>query len=133
MKAAFEKAVKISYYVGKLWDVATNPDISQGQTSADYCEILIPKYGHAEDGDALFSGQIPALLRQNFAELAAIGVSEDDDLTRGALQRSLTTLHRVVGLSQPVEGKVLNFSKLQQSIKTEISQIDDMLAELKLA
>jgi hypothetical protein len=132
MKTAFEKAIEISYYAGKLWDVATNPDISQGRTLTDCRKILIPKYGQSEDGQTLLSGNVPQLLREHFEDLAKIGIEASDVLTRGSLQNSIATLQRVASLDDPAQGYTTHFSNLQQPLISELPRLKAIASDLKL-
>lgn len=132
MKRPFERAIEISYYVAKLWDVATNPDISQGRNPTDYRKILIPKYGQPEDGQTLLSGNVPGLLRGYFEDIARIGIEDSDALTRGSLQNSLATLQRVASLSDPAQGYTTHFSNLQQPLLSELPRLKAIASDLKL-
>ena len=123
MTAAFERAIEISHYVGKLWDIATNPDISQGKTPADYNKILVTKYGRSEKDGAILSGNVPGILKACFEGIAQVGVEDSDDLTRGSLKNSLSTLERIAALPDPAEGHTTHFSNLQQPLLTEMQSI----------
>lgn len=123
MKTAFETAIEISYYAGKLWDRATDPDISQGKILSNDSKMVVPKYGQPEDGQAMLSANVPELLKAKFEELAKIGLQNSDDLTANSLKSSLSTLQRVAALPDPADGYTTHFSNIQRPLKEALPQI----------
>lgn len=132
MATAFELAVEIGHYVGKLWGIATNPDIAEGNVPKDYEKFLVVKYGEPENGQTMLSGNVPTLLVDKFNQLVAKDSAEINDLTAGSLQRSLSTLQRIAALVDPVPGKTTNFSNLQGPLKEQLPSIVKLAQKLEL-
>ena len=66
MATAFELAVEISYYAGKLWDIATNPDIARGDTRS--CNAMNQTHRRFEFRDKVLGEQLMARGIQAFLE-----------------------------------------------------------------
>lgn len=132
MKTAFETAIEISYYAGKLWDVATDPDISRGGVPVDYTATRIVIYPEANPDKFVLSAQVPQMLVDLFGDVARKGIDESDDVTSGTLSRSVQTLSRLVDLQDPVEGCATSFSNLQRPLKEAMPRIRALAESLNV-
>ncbi len=132
MKTAFETAIEISYYAGKLWDISTNPDIAVGRTPVDYTATHVAIYPENNPDKFVLSGQVPAMITRLFESVTVMKIDEADDLTRSGLARSIATLGRVLALKDPAAGYTTSFSNLQDPLRVEMARISAVAEELKL-
>jgi len=132
MKRAFQLAVEASYYAGKLYDKVTDPDISEGRTPPNYTKILVPLYGHAEDGVTILSGQVPDKILGLFEQIAELPHDNLDDEARTSLGHTLATLQRVVERQDPAPGYITHFSNLQGALIDKMPKIQGIAQALNL-
>lgn len=126
MTQALDTAFKISHYVGKLFDISTNPDIAKG---TDYAEIAVPEYARLTC--QMLSGDVPSTIAELFDVAASIGGNADPEV-RTSLTKSFGALNKIVALTEPATGPSASFTQLQSALADEMVGINAAALAMKL-
>lgn len=129
MPTAFEKAIEASYYAGRLWEILTHPDVIEGRQPKNPDDTLVLDYPPTPKNTMNVSGIIPARIQHIFQEVANMsGPLREDAAT--SLQRTVSTLRRIVAYPDPAPGYTTPFSNVQQPLIAAMPEIE--VAALRL-
>lgn len=137
-RTPLEIAVELSYYVGRLMDIATHPEIRENGAPSNYEDDLVIRYAdlHRPDPRPLVSGQVSGIVKGLFEEVAGHPHIKEDETAQRSLRNSFTTLGMIMKLEDPADRgfapRVNHFSNMRDPLAADMPVINRIAQELKI-